>query len=883
MRERLSGLRSIVRGARDMLGMDAGPNQRRRTRAIAAQFLLGIAGLGLITLVCFRLGFGPGRTSLAYVTIIALVSLLGSFIASVVLSIIAAACLDYFFGPVFNFGAEAQNDVFRIVAFLITAVVVTALTTKLKRAQDEFLRKQAQSEKAERIAHFGWWERDFTTNHVSLSDEVHRIFGVQPAALPEWHQRWLDLIHPEDRARVAEAASAALLPGGPRYDIEYRIVRPDGSPRTVHSYGDVTWDDSGRPLRQFGILQDITELRQTERDLRASEARFRTFVDYAGDAFYLLDDHSTVLDVNRQACEDLGYSRQELIGKNRHDFDIGLDEVAIHGLKQLISAGQAVTFETRHRRKNGTSFPVELRVCEFEQDGRRFLCLARNITDRKHAEDELRASEERFRTLVQFSFDVYWESDEQHRFTRQDFAEGLSDAPAPGSEIGRTRWEVPYLEPDEAGWRKHRETLDAHLPFRDFELARPAPEGGKRYVSVSGLPVFDKAGCFVGYRGVGRHITERKRAERELFEMKERFRVLAESSLTAIYFIQGGRYEYVNPAFAALFGYTVDEIVGHDVGNLAHPDDRPKVKENIRRRVEGELEELRYEWRGVRKDGSVFPTEVHGRRIELNGKIGVMGTLVDNSERVRAQEEHERLRLLEADLAHMNRLSIMGELTASLAHEILHPIATARNNARAGLRFLQMDPPNLDEVSEALECVVKDSDRARDIVGRIRDQIKKSPPRNDRFDFNEAITDVIGMAQNPIDRNRISVRTCLTEHPAFIQGDRVQLQQVVLNLILNAVEAMSSLVEGVRELSLSTKLTQKGGIVVTVRDSGPGIEPERYDQLFKPFYTTKANGIGMGLAICRSIIDAHGGRLWIEANEPRGAVFQFAIPMAQEP
>ena len=260
-----------------------------------------------------------------------------------------------------------------------------------------------------------------------------------------------------------------------------------------------------------------------------------------------------------------------------------------------------------------------------------------------------------------------------------------------------------------------------------------------------------------------------------------------------------------------------------------------------------------------------------------------MGTLVDNSERVRAQEEHERLRLLEADLAHMNCLSIMGELTASLAHEILHPIATARNNARAGLRFLQMDPPNLDEVSEALECVVKDSDRARDIVGRIRDQIKKSPPRNDRFDFNEAITDVIGMAQNPIDRNRISVRTCLTEHPAFIQGDRVQLQQVVLNLILNAVEAMSSLVEGARELSLSTELTQKGGIVVTVRDSGPGIEPERYDQLFKPFYTTKANGIGMGLSICRSIIDAHGGRLWIEANEPRGAVFQFAIPMAQEP
>ena len=371
-------------------------------------------------------------------------------------------------------------------------------------------------QKAQHIAHFGWWERDFATSRVSLSDEVCRIFGLEAVDLPEWHARWLSLIHPEDQPRVAEAAAAALLPGGPRYDVEYRVIRPDGTVRIVHSQGDVTWDESGRPLRQFGVLQDITELRQAEQELRASEGRFRIFVDHATDAFFLLDDDWTILDVNRQACHGLGYSREELIGKHKSDFDVGLDGTSIQRLKQRTVAGEAITFETRHRRKDGTSFPVEVRLNQFEQGGRRYLCLVRDISERKRAEDELRESEERFRTLVQFSFDVYWESDAQHRFIRQEFAEGLADAPAPGSEIGKTRWEVPYLEPDAEAWRKHRETLDAHLPFRDFELARPAPDGGKRYVSVSGLPVFDKSGRFIGYRGVGRHITERKRVEEAL-------------------------------------------------------------------------------------------------------------------------------------------------------------------------------------------------------------------------------------------------------------------------------------------------------------------------------------------------------------------------------
>jgi len=219
----------------------------------------------------------------------------------------------------------------------------------------------------------------------------------------------------------------------------------------------------------------------------------------------------------------------------------------------------------------------------------------------------------------------------------------------------------------------------------------------------------------------------------------------------------------------------------------------------------------------------------------------------------------------------------MGELAASLSHEITQPMASARNNARAAQNFLDLRPPDLGEVREALGCVVGDVDRAGDIIDRIREQMKKAPPRKEHFDLNAAINEVIALARSAITRNGVSVQTRLADGLFPIQGDRVQLQQVVLNLTLNAVEAMGSIEAGTRELLISTEQDHTG-VLVAVRDSGPGIDPTHLERVFEAFYTTKSSGVGMGLSICRSIIDAHGGRLWAEANEPRGAVFQFSLP-----
>jgi len=268
-----------------------------------------------------------------------------------------------------------------------------------------------------------------------------------------------------------------------------------------------------------------------------------------------------------------------------------------------------------------------------------------------------------------------------------------------------------------------------------------------------------------------------------------------------------------------------------------------------------------------------MPVLIGGALFEEGGTEGVAFVL-DLTERKRAEGA---LREMESDFAHMNRVSMMGELAASLAHEITQPIASARNNARAAQNFLDMEPPDMGEVREALGCVVGDVDRARDILDRIREHMKKAPPRKERFDLNAAISEVIVLAGNSITRNGVSVQTRLADGLFPVHGDRVQLQQVVLNLTLNAVEAMGSVEAEPRELLISTEQDHTG-VLVAVGDSGPGLDPRHGERIFEAFYTTKSSGTGMGLSICRSIIDAHGGRLWAEAKKPRGAVFQFTLP-----
>jgi C4-dicarboxylate-specific signal transduction histidine kinase len=237
----------------------------------------------------------------------------------------------------------------------------------------------------------------------------------------------------------------------------------------------------------------------------------------------------------------------------------------------------------------------------------------------------------------------------------------------------------------------------------------------------------------------------------------------------------------------------------------------------------------------------------------------------------------EALREAQAELAHVNRVTTMGQLAASISHEVMQPIAAGVTNAHAALRWLDAQPPDLEEVRQALGRVVKEGNRATDVFGRIRALIKKTPPRKDALEINEAIREVIALTRGEVVKNNVSVQTQLAEGLPAIQGDRVQLQQVVLNLIINAVEAMSGVSEGSRELLIGTGKDTSGGVLVAVRESGPGLSPESVDRLFDAFYTTKPGGMGMGLSICRSIVEAHGGRIWASQTTGPGATVQFTL------
>jgi PAS domain S-box-containing protein len=362
----------------------------------------------------------------------------------------------------------------------------------------------------------------------------------------------------------------------------------------------------------------------------------------------------------------------------------------------------------------------------------------------------------------------------------------------------------------------------------------------------------------------------------DLQDREAKIRRLVDSNIIGILMWHAdGRIIDANEAYLRIIGYDRGDLTA---GSLSWRDLTPPEWLGADERRVAQLAASGtappYEKEYFRKDGSRVPVLVGATAFDGRPDEGV-AFVVDLTDRKRAERAYTQV---QDELAHANRVATMGHLTASIAHEINQPIGAAITYANAALNWLARQSPNLEEARRALGLIVEASIRAGDVIDRIRALVKKAPARKDTVQINEAILEIMEFSRRELTKNAVAVQMQLAENLPAVQGDRVQLQQVILNLLINAVEAMSGMSEGSRELLISTRITESECVIVAVQDSGPGLAPEGADRLFESFYTTKSGGLGLGLSISRSIIEAHQGRLWASSNTPRGTVFQFTLP-----
>jgi PAS domain S-box-containing protein len=458
-------------------------------------------------------------------------------------------------------------------------------------------------------------------------------------------------------------------------------------------------------------------------------------------------------------------------------------------------------------------------------------------------------------------------------------------------------------------WERRYPYLGAALPLADEGLLVPFYVNGKsvgtiwaiahnsrRQFDAEDLRLLESMGRFASaaYQTVEStenlklEIAAREKAEAAMRQMtsglQAKIRRLVDSNIIGIViWASDGAIIDANDTFLRIVGYTRRDLitVGLNWKKLTPTEwlaaDAQRVSE-----LEATGNVQPYEKEYLHKNGHRVPVLVGGAKFEEAADQGVAFVL-DLTERKRAEKEaresERRNSEMQVELAHANRMATMGQFSASIAHEVSQPLAAAATNARAALRWLRWQPPNVEEALSTVDQIARNTERAGEIFGRIRALVTKAPQRKDSFEFNQAVREVIELAQGEVQKNGISVNTMLGEGLPAIEGDRIQLQQVMLNLINNAVQAMGAVGVESRELVICTSKREPNLIGVAVSDTGPGLDPANLEHAFEAFYTTKPGGLGMGLSICRSIVEAHGGRLWASTNTPRGATFQFTLPV----
>jgi two-component system sensor kinase FixL len=800
-----------------------------------------------------------------------------------ILSAIAIWGTLHGFGP---FVGETENQSLLALqswtaVLTITAMALSAGVAERRRADEALRESEARMSIAANAANLGLWLWNIRDDKLWVTEQWRRLFGFAESE-PVNFGRWLQLVHPEDRERTKQLVQHMFEGGGGEYENEYRITWPDGSIRWIAGYGSVELDERGKLAFARGVSRDITKRKIAEEELRESEARFRTVADSAPVLIWMSGPDKLCTFFNKGWLEFTGRTMEQELGKgwtegvHADDLDRCLDVY-----QNSFNARQPFTMEYRLRRNDGEyRWVLDNGTPRFASDGAflGYIGSCVGITERKLAE-------EKFRLVIDAA---------PNAMIMVDSAGVISFANAPAATV------FAYSLSELIG--RHIETLiperfrDRHLGYRKGFLSEPSiramgagrdlfgrrKDGSEFPVEVGLNPIHTTEGLFVLASVID--ITERKHAELAVRQSEERLRLVIDTALDAVITIDAhGAITHWNAEAEKIFGWTKAEATGRKLSEIIIPLQHRAAHERGLRHYHdtgaGPMLGKRIEITALHRGGREFPVELAITPAVIEGCVYFTAFISDITARKQAELAHQ---LQNMELARVGRVAVMGELAASLAHEVNNPIGAIVANASAGQRLLAAGKLGTEELTELLADIVADGHRAGEIIQGIRNMVRKGEARRSLIPIGDKIRHLLRFVHADAIGRDVKVTAKVGPDAGQVWGDPVQLLQVLLNLSLNALEAMSAVPPDARRLLIRAGRDGNGDILVSVRDSGPGFPSGMAEKLFEPFFSTKPEGIGMGLAISRSIIEAHGGTLSGENCDGGGACFTVRLPQAKE-